>query len=142
MISLDYTIIYQAILTVVLWLVISKLLFQPYLKLFEERERSTLGARHEAAELEHEGERLKAQYEQKIAEAQTAGYAAKEAILREARQQREQLLARTREEASRVLERVREEVRSEMERERQLAEAEAATVAREMVSKILGRHVA
>jgi hypothetical protein len=41
-----------------------------------------------------------------------------------------------------VLEKVREEVRVQMDKERQLAAAEAANIARDMVSKILGRSVA
>ncbi len=52
-------------------------LFQPYLNLLDERERKTTGAQHDSAELEHEGARLSAQYEEKIARAQSAA-AAKE----------------------------------------------------------------
>lgn len=142
MISLNISILYQIILFVVLWLILSKLLFQPYLRLLDERERRTTGAQHDSAHLEHEGERLRAQYQEKIAQAQAAGYAAKEAILQQARQERETILAAARQEAAESLERVRAEVASAMERERQLAAAEAVVVAGEMVSKVLGRRVA
>ena len=142
MISLDISILYQIILFVVLWLILDKILFQPYLRLLEERERKTTGAQHDSADLEQEGARLRAQYQEKIAQAQTAGYAAKDAILRDARQQREKILAAARQEAKQTLERVRGEIASAMEREKRLAAAEAATVAGEMVSKVLGRRVA
>ena len=142
MISLDLSILYQIILFVALWLILNKILFQPYLQLLEERERRTIGAEHDSADLEHEGARLRAQYEEKIAQAQTAAYTAKDAILQEARQQREKILGQARAEAASKLEQTRREISLALEREKALAAAEAATVAGEMVSKVLGRKVA
>ena len=142
MISLDLSILYQIILFVALWLILNKILFQPYLQLLEERERRTIGAEHDSADLEHEGARLRAQYEEKIAQAQTAAYAAKDAILQEARQQREKILGQARAEAASKLEQARREISLALEREKALAAAETATVAGEMVSKVLGRKVA
>src|SRR5919106_121774 len=142
MISLDYSIIYQIVLFLVLWIILNKVLFGPYLSLLEERERRTVGAQHEFTDLEHEGTRLRAQYEEKIAQAQAAGYAAKEAILQDGRQQRETILTQARKEATNTLEAVRREVAAAMEREKRLAAAEVAVVAGEMVSKVLGRRVA
>jgi F-type H+-transporting ATPase subunit b len=141
MIFLDYTAVYQIILFLLLWAILNKLLFRPYLALLDERERKTSGARTEIVGLEHQAERLKAEYDEKIAQAQAAGNVAKETILNEARQRREELLARVRAEAGSALERVRQELASQMEKERQLAAAEAASLAREMVRKILGRNV-
>ena len=138
---MDFTIVYQIILFLILWAILSKVLFHPYLSLLDERERKTAGALREAGELEREGERLRVEYEEKIAQAQAAGYAAKEVILKEANGQREKLVAQAREEAAHLLERARGEVQAQMEKERQLAVTEAETIAREMVSKILGRNI-
>jgi F-type H+-transporting ATPase subunit b len=142
MISLDYSVVYQIILFVVLWVVLSKILFRPYLRLLEERERKTTGAQHDSLDLEREGARLRAQYEQKIAQAQAAGYATKETILQEARRERERIVTEARDEAMKLLQGVRLEVESQMQKERQLAATEAGIVAQEMVNKILGRKVA
>jgi len=142
MISLDISILYQIILFVALWLILNKILFQPYLRLLEERERRTIGAEHDSADLEHEGARLRAQYEEKITQAQTAAYAAKDAILQEARQQREKILGEARAAAASKLEQARREISLALEKEKALAAAEAAAVAGEMVSKVLGRKVA
>jgi F-type H+-transporting ATPase subunit b len=141
MISLDISVLYQIILYVVLLLILNKILFQPYSHLLQERERSTIGAQQDATALEHEGARLRAEYEEKIAQAQTAGYAAREAILQDGRQQRERILSQARAEAARILAEVRREVTTALERERRLAAAEAAAVAADMVSKVLGRRV-
>ena len=142
MISLDISLLYQIVLFLVLWLILNKILFQPYLHLLEQREHRTTGAEHESAELEHEASRLRAQYEEQIAQANLAGYAAKEAIVQDGRQQREKILAQARQEAAGELDRVRREVALALQRERQLAATEARAVAEEMVSKLLGRTVA
>ena len=138
----DYTLVYQLIIFLVLWAILSKVVFRPYLGLLDERDRKTSGARREAADLELEAERLKAEYDEKIAQAEAAGSVAKESILNEARQRRDGLLTRAREEASSALESVRQELQSQIVKERQLAAAEAQNVARDMARKILGRDVA
>lgn len=142
MISLDISILYQIVLFIVVWLILNKILFQPYLRLLDQREGRTTGAEHESADLEHEGTRLRAQYEEQISQAQIAGYAAKEAIVQEGREQREKILAEARQEAASQLDRVRREVTLALEKDRQLAALEAKAVASEMVSKVLGRAVA
>jgi len=142
MISLDYSVVYQIVIFLLLWIILSKLLFRPYLNLLDQRERRTTGAQHDSTDLEHEGARLRAQYEEKIAQAQGAGYAAKDAMLQEARQQREKVLTQVREDTMRMLEEVRRELASQVQRERQVVADEVRTIAQEMANKILGRNVA
>jgi len=141
MIHLDYSIVYQIVLFVVLWLILNKLLFEPYLHLLAERENKTTGAQHDSVDLEHEGANLKAQFDEKMAQGQAAGYAAKEAIIQDARQQREKILGQARDEATRSLEEIRREVVAALEREKQLAAAEVTAVAADMVQKVLGRRI-
>jgi len=141
MISLDISIIYQIVIFLVLWLLLSKVLFRPYLDMLDERERKTIGTRHDTGQLEHEGARLKAEYEEKITQARRAGIAARDAIIREGRQEREGLLQQAREEAARTLESMRRDVQGQLERERDLAALEVAGVAQDMVNKVLGRSV-
>jgi F-type H+-transporting ATPase subunit b len=142
MISLDISILYQAILFVILWLILNKVLFQPYLKLLDERERRTTGAQHDSTELEHEGARLRAQYEEKVAQAQSLAAGERERLLQAARQEREKILAQARQEAEQILTRRRQEIATALDAERRLAAAEAATIGAEIASKVLGRKVA
>jgi F-type H+-transporting ATPase subunit b len=142
MISLDISILYQVILFVVLWLILNKVLFQPYLQLLDERERRTTGAQHDSSDLEHEGARLRAQYEEKIAAAQSAAYADKERVLQSARTEREKILSDARAQAAGSLERARREIASAVAAEKDVAAAEAAAIAAEIASKVLGRNVA
>ena len=141
MIALDYSILWQILLYLVLWVVLSKLFFRPYIELLEERERKTAGAQDEYSDLEQEGERLRTQYESGIAKATAAGNATKDSISQEARQQREMLINRAREEAANTLARVRGEIQNQLAKERELALQQAEAVAYDMVSKILGRRV-
>jgi F-type H+-transporting ATPase subunit b len=141
MIALDISVLYQIVIFLVLWVILSKVLFRPYLNLLDERERRTTGARHDSSDLEGEGARLKAEYEQRIGQARATGLAAKDVIVQEGRQEREKLLQQAREEAARTLESARREVQIQLERERALLAAEVAAVARDMVSKVLGRRI-
>ena len=138
----DITAVYQIVLFLVLWAILDRVLFRPYLKLLDERERRTGGARAEIADLQTQAERLRARYEEKISVADAEGRAAREAILTEGREQRDGIVGTAREEAARLLETVRAEIARQMQHERQLAVAEASTVARDMARKILGREVA
>lgn len=141
MIHVDQTVVIQIICFLVLWFVLNKLLFRPYLRLLEERESRTEGVRRETADLEGEGQRLRAEYEERIAEARESGRVAKERILDQAREQRERLLSGAREEAANILERVRGEIRSQLQKERVIAATEATAIAQAMANKILGRRV-
>lgn len=141
MITIDISVVWQIVLFLGLWLIVSKVLFRPYMALLEEREQKTTGADDSAYQLEREAERLRAQYEEAITNAAATGNATKEAIVQQARQQREELLSSAREEAAGILERVRQEVQSQLSQERELTIREADAVAHDMVSKILGRRV-
>ena len=138
----DITAVYEIVLFLILWAILDRVLFRPYLKLLDERERRTGGARAEIVDLQTQAERLRARYEEKISVADAEGRAAREAILTEGREQRDGIVGSAREEAARLLEAVRGEIARQMQHERQLAVAEASTVARDMARKILGREVA
>lgn len=141
MISLDISILYQVVLFVLLWLILSKILFQPYLRLLDEREQRTTGAQHDSSDLEQEGARLRAEYEEKIRASQSAAYADKERVLQSARAEREKVLGEARQEAVQTLERARQEIASAVAAERGLAATEAADIAAVIASKLLGRNV-
>jgi F-type H+-transporting ATPase subunit b len=141
MISVDFSIVYQIVIFFVLWAILSKVLFRPYIGLLEKRERATSGASHDSEALEREGARLKAQYEERLAQAQAAAAAVKEGILQEARQQRERIIGEAREQAAAFLEKTRQEIQAQVDQERRRAIAEIGELARDMAAKILGRSV-
>jgi F-type H+-transporting ATPase subunit b len=141
MIDFVYTVLIQIVAFLVLWFLLSKLLFRPFIALLEERENRTEGLKAAAASLTAEGERLRAEYESAIAKANEEGAAVKEILLREARQTRERLLADSRAQAAERMTAVREDIKKEMAKGRELALQEAAVIARQMAEKVLGRMV-
>ncbi|MBI2999566.1 MAG: ATP synthase F0 subunit B [Deltaproteobacteria bacterium] len=141
MIALDYTVVIQIFAFLVLWFLLSKILFGPFLRLVEERERRTEGSRAEAASLREEGERLGAGYERGIESAREEGLRVKETLLEEGRRANERLLAQAREESTKLLQAVRDELQQAMQREREGAAREAEEIARQIAEKVLGRRV-
>ena len=144
MIALDSiaTVLIQIVAFLVLWFLLAKFLFKPFIALLEEREKRTEGLKAAAASLTAEVEKLRAEYESAIAKANEEGAAVKETILQEARRTRERLLAESRSQAAERLTAVREEIRKEIAKGRELALQEAAAIARQMAEKVLGRKVA
>ena len=141
MIAINISVLWQILMFLGLWLIVSKVLFRPYMVVLEQREQKTTGADDSSEHLEQHAERLRAEYQETIAKAAAAGNASKDAIVQQARQQREALLSSARAEAAGILERVRQDVQSQLAQEHELAVREADAVAQEMVSKILGRRV-
>ena len=134
-------VLFQIVVLLLLWAILSKLLFKPFLALVEEREKRTEGLKAAAAALTAEAERLRADYESAIRQASEEGAAAKETLLDEARRTREQLLAQARAEAAERLTAVRQEIQKEMQQGRAQALQEAAAIARQMAEKVLGRKI-
>lgn len=141
MIAINISVLWQILMFLGLWLIVSKVLFRPYMVVLEQREQKTTGADDSSEHLEQHAERLRAEYQETIAKAAAAGNASKNAIVQQARQQREALLSSARAEAAGILERVRQDVQSQLAQEHELAVREADAVAQEMVSKVLGRRV-
>jgi F-type H+-transporting ATPase subunit b len=141
MISLDYSVILQILFFLLFWFLMDRIIFRPFLRLLDERERRTEGAKAETAALIEDAERLRAEYESGMAKAQEEAAAVKEAILVDARRSREQLLTQAREEAGKMMERSRGEIRIELQKAREVVLREAEAIARQMTEKILGRRL-
>jgi F-type H+-transporting ATPase subunit b len=141
MIALDVSVFIQIAAFLILWFLLNKLLFRPYLVVLDAREKSTEGAKAETASLLEEGNRLQLEYDGAIARARQEGAALKDALYTEAIQSREQILAQARKEAADRIQAARLEIEKELQRGREIAAREAEGLARQMAEKILGRRV-
>lgn len=141
MIAENVSVLIQILAFLILWFLLSKLLFQPFLRLLEEREKRTEGAKEEADALIAESERLRADYENRMARAREEAETVKQAILAEAGKAREEILARARESAHNLLQATRRQLMIEMEAARGLIGRESQAAAREIAEKILGRRI-
>jgi len=104
LIDIDFTLVIQLILFLLLYLVLRSLVFKPYLAARQERTASIDGAQLEAERLSEQSELLLAQYESRVTQAKKEaavtrvrlrqeGDAAAQAHIDEARQKAEQAIA-------------------------------------------------
>ena len=139
MISIDFSLVVQIVLFLILWSILRRVLFGPVGRLMAERERRTEGAHAEARSMTEEGKELQGQYEAAIAQARAEGEAIKSEIRDEAIKARNVILSQGRDAATQKIQEIREEVQKELEAARRVAATNAEALAQEMAEKVLGR---
>ncbi len=139
MISIDYSLVAQVVLFLILWSILRRVLFGPVGRLMAERERRTDGAHAEARSLVEEGKELQERYDAAIAKARAEGEAIKGEIREEAFRARNAILSQGRDAAAQKIQEIREEVQKELDAARRVASANADALAEEMAEKVLGR---
>lgn len=140
--DVDRTFLFQAAIFVVLIVVLSPLLFKPVLRLFEERERRTEGARFDARVMQDKAEKLLEKYQAKLEEVRRVAAHERERLRTETLQLESKILGDARAATAKFV----EEGRARIERETAKIRAEMGTqrqaIARDISSKVLGREVA
>ena len=139
MISIDFSLVVQIVLFLILWSIMRRVLFGPVGRLMAERERRTDGAHAEARSMAEGGKELQAQYDAAIAKARAEGEAIKSEIREEAIKARNVIVSQGRDAATQKIQEIREEVHKELEAARRIASANADALALEMAEKVLGR---
>ena len=140
-VDLDGSLVLQIAVFVVLLLVLKPLLFDPMLKLFEEREKRIEGTRHAASKEDQRSAQALAKYEGILTKAREAGNAERDE-LRSAGQKREaEIMTRVRAQTAQTVEQGRSAIANESKEARAKLGAEAAGLARTIASRVLGREV-
>ncbi len=140
-VDLNWTFAIQLGLFVVLTLVLKPLLFDPMLKLFEEREKRIDGAKAQARRIDETSATALARYEAEMAKARAAANADREKIRAEALRREQAILADVRTATGKVLEDGKRAAEAEADRARAALKAEAGTMARDLATRVLGREV-
>jgi F-type H+-transporting ATPase subunit b len=140
-VDVNATFIVQLVLFVGLTLILKPVLFDPMLKLFEEREKRIDGAKLQARKIDEKSATALAKYEGEMAKARAAAGADRDAIRAEALKREQDILAETRARTTKVLEDGKRAAHAEAERARAALKAEAAQMARDLASRVLGREV-
>jgi F-type H+-transporting ATPase subunit b len=143
--NLDFQLIHDAVIVLIsvffLFLILSYNLFNPVRKMLEDRKNKIKGELDDAAENQKEADRLRAEYEAKMAEADKQA----ENILQEARKKaqlnEERILKEAKEEASRIRKRALEEARLEQNRVQDDIKKEMVSVAAAMASKVISSRI-
>jgi len=140
-VDFDYSFVVQLVLFGAFIVLLKPIVFDPMLRLFEERERRTEGVRKHAREMDEKAAAFFQKYE-----------AAMETVRREAAQERERLRAETSKLEARILEEAKAEsqrilddgnkaIAVEVARLRSELSASRPALAAQIASKLLGREV-
>lgn len=140
--DLDNTVWMMMVVFVALGFVLKPLLFDPVLKVFEERELRTEGARAEAREMQQKAGELLEKYELELAKVHRFVAEEGERVRAETLRLEAQLLGEARATANRVLEQGRERIATEVQALRGRLGVETKAVADAVVREALGREVA
>lgn len=135
----DLTFVLMMVVFATLIVVLNPLLFQPVLRVFEERERRTEGARDSARAMQEEAGELLSRYEKELAKVHEVARLERDRIRTEAAKVEAEVMAQARETANRIV----EEGHQRIERERRQIEfalgRESERLARNVAEAVLGR---
>jgi F-type H+-transporting ATPase subunit b len=142
MIDLDYTFFLQAVIFLSLFLILRKLLFQPYLELFEQRERLVAGMKEEAEALDKEFRDKAAIFDGHVREATAKAAAVMEKLKAEGQAAQRDILGRARRDAAAKVEDAVKAIKAETESVRKEIESDIGNIALQITEKVLGRKIA
>jgi len=135
----DLTFVLQMVVFATLIVVLKPLMFEPVLRVFEERERRTDGARDSARTMQEQAGELLSRYEKELAKVHEVARQERDRVRAETAKVEAELMAQARETANRIL----EEGRTRIERERGQIEfalgRESERLARNVAEVVLGR---
>jgi len=138
----DLTFLAHLVAFAVLVMILKPLLFDPLMKVFEERERRTEGAKLLARRMDERAGELLQRYEAELEAVRRAAGEERERLRAEGAKLEAQILAEARAEVAKLV----EQGRAKLETDRKLLRAElstrAADIARDIASRVLGREVA
>lgn len=140
-VDLDASLLVQIALFVVLLVILKPLLFEPMLKLFEEREKRIEGTRREASKEDERSAKALAKYEAILNKAREAGAAERDTLRAEGARKEAETMARVRTAVASTIEQGRTALASDAKKTRADLAAEAALLGRTIASRVLGREV-
>ena len=141
-VDLDASLLIHLVFFLVLLLVLKPVLFDPMMRLFEEREKRIEGTRHQATKEDERSAKALAKYETALAKAREEGARERDALRTEGQKREAELMGRVRAEVSETLEKGRTETTKESQTAREQLRSDARGLARDMAARVLGREVA
>jgi F-type H+-transporting ATPase subunit b len=140
-VDLDLTFVIQVILFVGLTLVLKPVLFDPMLKLFEERERRIDGAKLQARHIDEQSVTALSKYETEMAKARAVANSEREKLRAEAAKRENEILSQVRQTTTRLIEDGKRRTQEEAQRARAGLRASVSGLAGDLATKALGREV-
>jgi F-type H+-transporting ATPase subunit b len=139
--EINSTFFSQLAIFAVLFLVLSRVYFRPFLQLFEARHQKTVADREAAERLVVQADTKFEEYKTQLAQERLAARKEYEAVLAEAKKQEAQILAHAREEAKKITQEAAESVASQRGKLKAELESDVEAMARTISEKLLSRKV-
>lgn len=140
-VDMDASLLVPMALFVVLLFVLKPTLFDPMMRLFEEREKRIDGTRREASKEDERSAKALAKYEAILGKAREAGSSEREKLRSEAAKKEAALSAEVRDATTATLEAGRASIAAEAKAAREKLHVEAKGLGRDIASRVLGREV-
>lgn len=141
-VDLDASLLVQIGLFVVLLVILKPLLFDPMLKLFEEREKRIEGTKRQASKEDERSAKALAKYEAILAKAREAGSTERDALRAEGVRKEAETMAGVRAQVATTIEQGRASLTNEAKAARADLANEATLLGRTIAGRVLGREVA
>ena len=140
-VDFDVTVLVQIALFLVLLAVLKPVLFDPMLKLFEERERRIDGAKLAARKVDEASAGALSKYEAEMAKARTSANAERDKLRNEGVKTELEILAKVRATTAGTLDEGRKRIREQLESARTALKGDVTVLAKDMAARVLGREV-
>jgi F-type H+-transporting ATPase subunit b len=141
-VDLDASLLVYTGLFLVLLLVLKPALFDPMMRLFEEREKRIEGTRHQATKEDERSAKALAKYEAILAKARDEGGRERDALRAEGQKRELDLMVGVRDEVAKTLDSGRASMTKAAEEARAQLRSDARSLGRDMATSVLGREVA
>jgi F-type H+-transporting ATPase subunit b len=140
-VDLDITVVGQIVLFLVLLAILKPVLFDPMLKLFEEREKRIDGAKLQARKMDEASAGALTKYESEMQHARAAGNVEREKIRGEGAKTENEILGKVRAATAQSLDEGRKKLQADVEQVRKALRADSAALAGQLASRVLGHEV-
>jgi F-type H+-transporting ATPase subunit b len=137
----DRTVFVQMAVFVMLIVVLSPLLFKPVLRLFEERERRTEGARADARMMQEKAEQLLTRFQSKLEEVKRAASQERDRLRNETLRLEGEILEKARQANARIVNDGRSQIHTEVDKIRRELDVYSRRIAKEISATVLGREI-
>jgi len=135
----DISFVIQIASFFVLWLGLKRLLFDPVLRVLEEREARTAGARQTAADMQAAAQTLETEHERRMLEIRQRLAAEMDTLRSDTLSEEQRILAETRQQANQQLMHLRDSLRRQADEARTAVASEARDLASRIVTRVVGR---
>lgn len=139
MIELNFTLIIQLIVVLVLMIILSQMAFKPFLQLIQARSKWLHNMEKKTREFKQQAEKMMEKYQEAITAALAQGAAIREEVRQESLRREMEILKQAREEANLLLREMKIKINQETEAAKSELQKRARELSQEIVEKILGR---